>query len=572
MRQTLFYLPTEIFGLPLFGSGLLFWAILILGAVSVLRALLRKRSDDALFYATIAALGVFIVRVIGPRIAESDGFPIRGYGVFLMLAIALSTLLTIWRAKRRWNYPADSILGIVFVAAFCGICGARLFYVVEYWPDVRAATLSATLINIVDVTNGGLVVYGSILGGIAAVVAYLALKKLPILATLDLFAPALLLGVSIGRIGCLMNGCCFGGPCDAPWGVVFPAGSPAHQLQMEEGATSLYGLTLAFPETSPQTAQIAENAENVKTSQTADAKKDVLPLKGAHKNLATETFAPVYVAAVDPGSAAEEAGIVPGARICELGLVPRGLLAADAKARRAEIRRYRPENNAQVFYFFLHIWAGSPDFDVWTVVQDPPTVDATAETAKIAQISQTEKSKTTQPADATAQTAQTEKSGTSQPADATAETAKIAQTGQTAPFGKLREIVFRPAPSTARPVHPTQLYSSTTAFLLCLVLLGIARVVKRDGLVFASLLILYPINRFCLELIRVDEESFLGTGLTVSQCVSLGLLTIGLALFVWLKATPPRRALDGFFPASPTSPDSPESNADAADKTAKTDK
>lgn len=545
MKQTLFYLPTEILGFPLFGVGLLFWAILILGAVSVLRALLRKRSDDALFYATIAALGVFIVRVLGPRIAESGGFPIRGYGVFLMLAIAISTLLTIWRAKRRWNYPADAILGIVFVAAFCGICGARLFYVVEYWPDVRAATLGATLINIVDVTNGGLVVYGSILGGIAAVIGYLAFKKLPILATLDLFAPALLLGVSIGRIGCLMNGCCFGGPCDAPWGVVFPAGSPAHQLQMEEGATSLYGLTLALPERSTQTVQTAQTAEDAQTVPTADAKKDVLPLKGAHKNLATETFAPVYVAAVDPGSAAEEAGIVPGARICELGLVPRGLLAADAKARRAEIRRYRPENNAQVFYFFLHIWAGSPDVDVWAVVQDPPTVDATDQTA------QTEKSETTQPAAATVSTVKTDK---------------------TASTGKLREIVFRPAPSTARPVHPTQLYSSATAFLLCLVLLGIGRVVKRDGLVFAFLLILYPINRFCLELIRVDEESFLGTGLTVSQCVSLGLLTVGFALFVWLKSTPPRRALDGFFPTSPTSPDSPETSTADADKTVKTGK
>ena len=543
MKQTLFYLPTEIFNLPLFGSGLLFWTILLLGAISVLRALLRKRSDDALFYATITALGVFIVRVVGPRVAESGGFPIRGYGVFLMLAIALSTLLTIWRAKRRWNYPVDAILGIVFVAAFCGICGARLFYVVEYWPDVRAATFGATLINIVDVTNGGLVVYGSILGGIAATVAYLALKKLPILATLDLFAPALLLGVSIGRIGCLMNGCCFGGPCDAPWGVVFPAGSPAHQLQMEEGATSLYGLTLALPETSTQTSPTAEDVQTAQNAQTADAKKDVLPLKGAHKNLATETFAPVYVAAVDGGSAAEEAGIVPGARLCELGLVPRGLLAADAKARRAEIRRYRPENNAQVFYFFLHIWAGSPDFDVWAVVQDPPTAPETSENA------QTEKSETTQPA----------------------ETAKIAQTGKTAPTGKLREVVFRPVPSTARPVHPTQLYSSATAFLLCLVLLGIARVVKRDGLVFASLLILYPINRFCLELIRVDEESFLGTGLTVSQCVSLGLLAVGLSLFVWLKATPPRQALAGFFPTSPTSPDSPETPT-AANKTAKTGK
>lgn len=502
MKQTLFYLPTELFDRPLFGSGLLFWAILILGALAALWAVCRKRSDDALFYATIAALGCFVVRVIGPRIAESGGFPIRGYGVFLMLAIAISTILTIWRAKRRWNYPPDAILGIVFVAAFFGICGARLFYVAEYWPDVRGASLGSTLVNIVDITNGGLVVYGSILGGIAAVIVYLALKKLPVLATLDLFAPALLLGVSIGRIGCLMNGCCFGGPCDAPWGVVFPSGSLAHQLQMEEGAASLYGLTLAFPDETSSTAE---------TSESGAEKNDLLPLKSAHKNLATETKAPVYVAAVDAGSAAEESGIVPGARICELGLVPRGLLAADAKTRRAEIRRYRPENNAQVFYFFQHIWAGSSDFDVWAVLQDPATAVKNAEPS----------------------------------VDATAQTGKV---------GALREIVFRPAPSTARPVHPTQLYSSATAFLLCLVLLGIARIVKRDGLVFAFLLILYPINRFCLELIRVDEESFLGTGLTVSQCVSLALLAVGLSLFAYLKATPPRRALDGFFPPTSSEP------------------
>lgn len=553
MKQTLFYLPTEICGRPLFGSGLLFWAILILGAVSILRAVCRKRSDDALFYAAITALGVFAVRVVGPRVAEESGFPIRGYGVFLMLAIALSTFLTIWRAKRRWNYPVDAILGIVFVAAFCGICGARLFYVVEYWEDVRAATLGATLINVVDVTNGGLVVYGSILGGIAAVVAYLALKKLPILATLDLFAPALLLGVSIGRVGCLMNGCCFGGPCNAPWGIVFPPGSPAHQLQMEEGVASLYGLTLAFPGEIPQTAessqdsQTSQTAESSETLQTAEitqnaqstrscpdcaaAKSDLLPIKSSHKNLATETKAPIYVAAVDPGSVAEEAGIVPGARLLELGLVPRGLLAADARTRRAEIRRYRPENNAQVFYFFLRIWAGSPDFDVWAVLQDP------------------------EPSAQTPQEPQSSATASESDADATVNAVKI---------GDFREIVFHPEPSKARPAHPTQLYSSATAFLLCLVLLGIARIVKRDGLVFAFLLILYPINRFCLELIRVDEESFLGTGLTVSQCVSLGLLAVGLSLLIWLKATPPRQALAGFFPT--------QEPTDAADKTVKTDK
>ncbi|MBQ6828512.1 MAG: prolipoprotein diacylglyceryl transferase, partial [Thermoguttaceae bacterium] len=510
---------------------LLFWLFLALGAISVLRALRRKRPDDALFYATITALAAFVVRVVGPRIVEAEGFPIRGYGVFLMLAITISTILTIWRAKRRWNYPVDAILAIVFVAAFCGICGARLFYVAEYWSDVRGATFGATLLNVVDLTNGGLVVYGSILGGMAAVIGYLAFKKLPILATLDLFAPALLLGVSIGRIGCLMNGCCFGGPCDAPWGVVFPAGSPAHQLQMEEGVASLYGLTLALPDEIPTTAQTAQTAQTAASTHSCPdcdaAKKDFFPLKSAHKNLATETKAPVYVAAVDPGSQAEKAGVAPGARVLELGLFPK---SETRPFDRDALRRYRPENNAQVFYFFLYLWGGNPDYKVWALFQDPPTAATNATAAPESGVVRY---------------------------DAT---------------NRLREVLWSDlVPSTARPVHPTQIYSSATAFLLCLVLLGIARIVKRDGLVFAFLLILYPLNRFCLELIRVDEESFLGTGLTVSQCVSLGLLTVGLALFAYLKSTPPRRALDGFFPPSPTSPDSPETST-AADKTAKTGK
>ncbi|MBR5759335.1 MAG: prolipoprotein diacylglyceryl transferase, partial [Thermoguttaceae bacterium] len=74
------------------------------------------------------------------------------------------------------------------------------------------------------------------------------------------------------------------------------------------------------------------------------------------------------------------------------------------------------------------------------------------------------------------------------------------------------------------------------------------RVAKRDGVVFAGLLILYPIHRFCIELLRTDEESFCGTGLTVSQCVSLATFVIGVAVLFYSLKGAPKRALDGYFP------------------------
>ncbi len=477
MRQTLFYLPTHLFGLPLFGNGLLFWLILLLGVFYVVRALIGKGKDvkpsDAPFYALVTALGIFLVKYVGPRIAESGGFPIRGYGVFLTLAILLAALLTIRRGLKKWNYPTDTILTIIFVVAFFGLLGARLFYVVQYWRDVEGATFRETLINVLDITSGGLVVYGSILGGCVAIIAYLALKRLPILATLDLFAPSLALGIAIGRLGCLMNGCCFGGPCDMPWGIEFPPGSPAYVQQTNEGVISLYGLKLAPPkvETEEETTFFS--------------------LKGKHASLASEVPAPVIVESVDPGSAAEEVGIKPGDRICETGLAPKDWTSKDSKSNaRTKIPRYRPQNNAQVFYFFLNIWNNDPNSDVLLVLQEPPKGESRQE---------------------------------------------------------MKTVVFHPTPTRAKPVHPTQIYSSLSSLLVCGLLLLIARFAKRDGVVAAGFFIFYPINRFCLETIRTDEESFFGTGLTISQCVSLALLTVGIIFLAYVLIAPPKRRLEGYF-------------------------
>jgi len=192
------------------------------------------------------AVLVFIV----PNVQEPQGFPIRGYGVFLLLAILAALGLVLRLAKSR-GIASDTVLSLCLWSVVSGIIGARLFYVTEYWQDMRVFDPAghllplATFLSVVNIAKGGLVVYGSIFGGLVGAILFMRLNRLPILRTLDMMVPALMLGIAIGRIGCLMNGCCFGGPCEWPWAITFPEGSPAHVCQVSKGDTFYDGLKLA---------------------------------------------------------------------------------------------------------------------------------------------------------------------------------------------------------------------------------------------------------------------------------------------------------------------------------------
>ena len=124
-----------------------------------------------------------------------------------------------------------------------GIIGARTFYVVEYWDEFQRPTLFETLGAVINLTQGGLVVYGSLLAGGAALLVFMHKNRLPGLAFADLIAPAVVLGVGLGRLGCFMNGCCYGGPSDLPWAVQFPPTSPAYVDQVQRGQLAVHGLT-----------------------------------------------------------------------------------------------------------------------------------------------------------------------------------------------------------------------------------------------------------------------------------------------------------------------------------------
>ena len=336
MRQTLCYIPETLCGFPLFGWG---WGLGVLLVVVILSHIYqyvrhRKISDLGSSIALLTIGGVVLIFVLPNLVEPGYGVPIRGYGFCLLLAVLAALGLVVYLAKQK-DISKEKVVSLCFWAVLAGILGARLFYVTEYWQgtflDESGKILSPDqfLFNMFNFPNGGLTVFGSVFGGMLGAVIFMLRNKMPMLRTFDILATAMPLGMAIGRIGCLLNGCCFGGVTDVAWGITFPVGSPAHYHQTN------------------------------------------------------------------------------------------GL------------------------------------FDTANVL----------------------------------------------------------------------------------PVHPTQIYSSILALLLCGILLLLRQLriyQQRDGLILASFMILYSVGRFFIEILRTDEDSFFGTGLTISQNVSIVFGLAGVALFIFL--------------------------------------
>lgn len=175
-----------------------------------------------------------------PVIFHIFNFPIHSYGLML----ALSFLFGIWfasvRAKKSGLEPAV-ISDVGFYLILSSIIGARLYYVILHFEEFRGDLWS--IVNPFHGGNlgiGGLVMYGGFIGALLASIVYFKIKKLPFLPYADAVAPSIGFGIFLTRIGCFLNGCCFGAPTHSSWGITFPAGSPAGYYQHECHAAALY--------------------------------------------------------------------------------------------------------------------------------------------------------------------------------------------------------------------------------------------------------------------------------------------------------------------------------------------
>jgi phosphatidylglycerol:prolipoprotein diacylglycerol transferase len=231
MRSTLFHIPTSLdlsgAEVPLFGWGLALAVWAAAGAVGFAWAASRHGIAAAvrslgLPLALVAAMLLWVL----PALDDGAGVPIRGYGVMLLIAAAAGTWLSVVRG-RRMGFDADTILALGTEVFLWGLVGARLFYVLEYHDQFFGAgtSLGESLARIANIAGGGLVVFGSLPTAAVAAWRFAARRGLSLARLADCVAPGLLLGLAIGRVGCFLNGCCFGGPCDLPWAVRFPEGT-----------------------------------------------------------------------------------------------------------------------------------------------------------------------------------------------------------------------------------------------------------------------------------------------------------------------------------------------------------
>lgn len=413
MRQTLLYIPHELFGIPVFGLGWALGAWLIFSAV-LLFVLSRRHgwTSEVLGYLPLIALfgaalyAVLPILEVRPPGMAPLGLPIRGYGMFVLAGIVAGMSLSIYRARQIGLDP-ELIYSLAFWMFIFAIAGARLFYVIQKWDEFARETPLATIGAVLKFTEGGLVVYGSVIGGILALYIFSRRQQISMFELGDVIAPGMAIGESLGRIGCLMNGCCYGGMCVGwPLAITFPQYasielghySPpyAHQLTIGE----LHGFRIGTDESDH-----------------------------------------VIVTVVEQGSPAEAAGLIVGKVVRQLN--------------GQEVTNLESAQRVLV--------AGSPRITVnadeysWTIDKLPPR---------------------------------------------------------------------------SRPVHPTQIYSSINAALLCLVLWFAYPFRKRPGDILLLLLSCYAVTRFLLEAIRTDEAGQLGTALTISQLVSI--VALALCVGTWL--------------------------------------
>ncbi|MFH1884535.1 MAG: prolipoprotein diacylglyceryl transferase [Planctomycetota bacterium] len=151
---------------------------------------------------------------------------LKSYGLMMVIGF-LAAVYLIRRLSRNITPDPQLITNAALYSLIGGVVGARLFYVIHYFEHFKENPVS-----VFAIWHGGLELLGGVILAITIIFFYLLYHKLPIRHYLDILAIALMLALVFGRIGCLLNGCCFGKPTELPWAVRFPYNSIAYLSQV----------------------------------------------------------------------------------------------------------------------------------------------------------------------------------------------------------------------------------------------------------------------------------------------------------------------------------------------------
>jgi phosphatidylglycerol:prolipoprotein diacylglycerol transferase len=166
-----------------------------------------------------------------PNITRIGGFLLTWHGLFTAIGILVGVRLSLWVAKQI-GFDEDDAYTLALVGVPSGIIGARLLYVIENW-----SRHSDDLVQILQITEGGLSIWGGIVGGFAGALAWGLWRAYPMRAAFDMGSFGMITGMAIGRIGDLINGEHLAKATELPWGVIYTdPDSPAFAHSLLVGA------------------------------------------------------------------------------------------------------------------------------------------------------------------------------------------------------------------------------------------------------------------------------------------------------------------------------------------------
>jgi len=339
------------------------------------------------------------------------GWPVHSYGLMLVVAFYSAYFLSRWTAKKEGIDP-NRMIDILLIAAVLGLVGSRVLFVIQYRDQISG------FFDLIAIWRGGLVFYGGLIAAVVGLLIYVRKKKLPTWRLADAAAPAIMLGLAFGRIGCFLNGCCWGGVCDEK----FP-------------------LAVHFPK--------------FVTSTPAEPRDIAGPGRGPG-----ETWTPAGMQGVP-------------AWVDSRSTLYEYLTNNPGAWRGVEVRWVRERRGEPGSPASLDTIKGSFAFERQLIQYPPGRPDVNGRS-------------------------------------------------------------LRPEDDRSLPVHPTQLYSSFSGFLLCGVLLLWRRWRRRPGEVFALMACLYAVARFIIEGLRDDTNPVVG-GLTLAQVTGIAVFVVGLAGFLFCR-------------------------------------
>jgi len=158
---------------------------------------------------------------------------VRWYGIMVALAIIVVVLWTMREVRKGANLSYDTVFTAALVGIPSGIILSRLLHVIDLW-DYYSQNPGQII------GASGLTAYGAVLGAALAIWIYSKFSKFQFGYLADVVAPGIILAQAVGRVGCTINGCCYGIPTSLPWGIVYTNSNCLAPLGMTTHPTTVY--------------------------------------------------------------------------------------------------------------------------------------------------------------------------------------------------------------------------------------------------------------------------------------------------------------------------------------------